>query len=191
MTPVLHVLYAEDNPIDADLTRTYFARYARDFALQIVHRAEEFVSLARTGNYTALLLDLRLPDMDGLEVLRILAQENITTPLVLVTGVGDSELSSQALRLGADDYLAKRPGYLQTLPRYLRDVIDRRRRVAGRLKSRVRPRHILDVKDRPDEVKLMVEHLSANAPHLTVEIVSSQIQGLDQLASTREFDLVI
>src|SRR5687768_3136088 len=43
MTPVLHVLYAEDNPIDADLTRTYFARYARDFGLQIVHRAEEFL----------------------------------------------------------------------------------------------------------------------------------------------------
>ena len=191
MTQVLHVLYAEDNPIDADLTRSYFARHAQDFALQIVHRAEEFLSLARTGNYTALLLDQRLPDMDGLEVLRILSQENITTPLVLVTGVGDSELASQALRLGADDYLPKRPGYLQTLPEYLRDVIDRRRRVAGPLKSRVRPRHILLVEDRPADVKLMVEHLSANAPHLTVEIVTSQAEALDQLTSTGEFDLVI
>ena len=191
MPSVLHVLYAEDNPIDADLTRSYFARHAKDFALQIVHRAEEFLSLARTSNYTALLLDQRLPDMDGLEVLRILAQENITTPLVLVTGVGDSELASQALRLGADDYLPKRSGYLETLPDYLREVIDRRRRVSGPLKSRVRPRHILVVEDRPDEVTLMIEHLSANAPHLTVEIVTSQSRALDQLGSTREFDLVI
>jgi DNA-binding response OmpR family regulator len=178
MTPVLHVLYAEDNPIDADLTRSYFARHARDFGLQIVHRAEEFLSLARTGNYTALLLDQRLPDMDGLEVLRILAQENITTPLVLVTGVGDSELASQALRLGADDYVPKRAGYLETLPTYLRDVIDRRRRVAGPLKSRVRPRHLLLVEDKPDEVKLMIEHLSTNAPHLIAE-PRSRSAGVD------------
>lgn len=188
---VIHVLYAEDNPIDADLTRSYFARNARDFALQIVHRGEEFLSLARTGNYTALLLDQRLPDMDGLEVLKILAQENITTPLVLVTGVGDSELASQALRLGADDYLPKRAGYLDTLPEYLREVIDRRRRVAGPLKTRVRPRHVLLVEDRPEEVTLLVEHLSANAPHLTVEIVTSRSRALDQLGSTREFDLVV
>jgi PAS domain S-box-containing protein len=188
---VLHVLYAEDNPVDADLTRSYFARNASDFALQIVHRGEEFLSLARTGNYTALLLDQRLPDMDGLEALRILAQENISTPLVLVTGVGDSELASQALRLGADDYLPKRAGYLESLPAYLREVIDRRRRVTGPLKSRVRPRHVLLVEDRPEEVSLMVQHLSTNAPHLTVEIVTSQQQALDQLGSTGEFDLVI
>ena len=135
MPSVLHVLYAEDNAIDADLTRSFFAQHAPDFALQIVHRGEEFLSLARTGNYTALLLDQRLPDMEGLEVLKRLAQENIVTPLVLVTGVGDSELASQALRLGADDYLPKRSGYLRTLPDYLREVIDRRRRVAGPLKT--------------------------------------------------------
>ena len=191
MPNVLHVLYAEDNPIDADLTRSYFERHAPDFAIQIVHRAEAFLALARTGNYTALLLDQRLPDMDGLEVLRILAQEKIDTPLVLVTGVGDGELASQALRLGADDYLPKRSGYLTMLPQYLRDVVERRRRVAGPIKSRVRPRHILLVEDKPDEVALMVQHLSSNSPHLTVESVNSQSRALDQLGSTREFDLVI
>src|SRR5215207_9276566 len=133
MPQVLHVLYAEDNPVDADLTRSYFERNAPDIAIQIVHRAEKFLALARTGNYTALLLDQRLPDMDGLEVLKILAQENIATPLVLVTGVGDGELASQALRLGADDYLPKRSGYLETLPQYLREVIEQRRRLEGPL----------------------------------------------------------
>ncbi|MEO7598371.1 MAG: response regulator [Opitutus sp.] len=191
MPQVLHVLYAEDNPIDADLTRAYFERNAPDFAIQIVHRAEKFLALARTGNYTALLLDQRLPDMDGLEVIKVLAQENIATPLVLVTGVGDGELASQALRLGADDYLPKRAGYLETLPQYLREVIDRRRRLEGPLKSRVRPRHVLLVEDKPAEVRLMVEHLSTSAPHLTLEVVTSQSKALDQLASTREFDLVI
>ena len=191
MLNVLHVLYAEDNALDADLTRAHFERHAPDFAVQIVHRAEAFLALARTGSYAALLLDQRLPDMDGLEVLRILAQEKIDTPLILVTGVGDGELASQALRLGADDYLPKRTGYLATLPQYLRDVIERRRRLAGPIKSRVRPRHILLVEDKPEEAMLLVQHLSANSPHLTVEIVTSQWRALDQLASTREFDLVI
>jgi two-component system sensor histidine kinase UhpB len=47
------------------------------------------------------------------------------------------------------------------------------------------------VEDRPAEASLMIEHLSTNAPHLTVEIVSSQTKALDQLGSTREFDLVL
>jgi two-component system sensor histidine kinase UhpB len=191
MSSVLHVLYAEDNVVDADLTRSFFERNAPDFALQIVHRGEEFLSLARTGNYTALLLDQRLPDMDGLEVLKTLAQENISTPLVLVTGVGDSELASQALRLGADDYLPKKSGYLKTLPAYLREVIERRRRVAPPLKTRVRPRHVLLVGDSANEVAMLTEHLGLAAPHLTVEVVSSQSKALDQLGATREFDVVI
>ncbi|MEO6002839.1 MAG: response regulator [Opitutus sp.] len=191
MPHVLHVLYAEDNPVDADLTRSYFDRHAPDIGIQIVHRGSEFLSLARTGNYTALLLDQRLPDMDGLEVLKVLAQEGIFTPVVLVTGIGDGELASQALRLGADDYLPKRTGYLATLPQYLRDVVDRRRRLAGPVKTRVKPRHVLLVEDQVQEVTLMVQHLSDSAPHLTVEVVTSHAAALVQLTSTREFDLVI
>jgi two-component system sensor histidine kinase UhpB len=192
MRPVLHVLYAGDNPIDADLTRSHFARTAPEFGFEIVHRAEDFLPLARTRRHAALLLDQRLPDMDGLEVLKILAQEGIDTPVVLVTSAGDGELASQALRLGADDYVPKRTGYLDTLPQNLRDVIERRRRqpAIGRV-PRAKPRRILLVEDRSTEADLLVEQLATVAPHLTVETVPTPARALARLEAGADFDLII
>ncbi|HWA87661.1 MAG TPA: response regulator [Opitutus sp.] len=192
MRPVLHVLYAEDNPVDADLIRSHFARTAPDFGLEIVHRAEEFLPLARTRRHAALLLDQHLPDMDGLEVLKILAQEGIDTPVILFTAASDGELASQALRLGADDYVPKRAGYLETLPQNLRDVIERRRRqpAAGRA-PRARPRRILLIEDRATEAALLVEQLATAAPHLTIETLPTPARALARLEIDPEFDLII
>src|SRR5690606_20145712 len=105
-----------DNPTDADLTRAHFALHAPDIALEVVHCAEEFLTQARNRRHAVFLIDQRLPDMDGLDVLKILMQEGNPIPVVLVTGSGDGELATQALRLGADDYIPKRAGYLDTLP---------------------------------------------------------------------------
>ncbi|HVU25629.1 MAG TPA: response regulator [Opitutus sp.] len=192
MRPVLHVLYAEDNPVDADLIRSHFARSAPEFGLEIVHRADEFLPRARTRRHAAFLIDQRLPDMDGLEVLKILAQEDIDTPVVLVTSAGDGELASQALRLGADDYVPKRAGYLDALPQNLRDVIDRHRRqpAAGRV-PRAKPRRILLVEDRATEAALLVEQLAAAAPHLTLETLPTPARALARLEGDPDFDLII
>src|SRR5438046_10232056 len=53
------------------------------------------------------LLDQRLPDMEGIDLLEALAQENISVPVLMVTGFGDEELASRVLRPGALAYIAK------------------------------------------------------------------------------------
>ena len=65
------------------------------------------LAMARTGRYSGILLDLRLPDMSGLAVLASLRAESITTPVVLLTGFGDFESARVAGRLGADGFHAK------------------------------------------------------------------------------------
>jgi PAS domain S-box-containing protein len=191
MRPVLHVLYAEDNPVDADLTRAHFSRNATDFEFEIIHRAEDFLPLARARRHAVLLLDQRLPDMDGLDVLKVLAQEGIDTPIVLVTGVGDGELAAQALRLGADDYVPKRSGYLQALPGLLRDVIERRRQSAAPLQSRIRPRRILLIEEKTSDALRLVQNLARTASHLIVETIATPAEALERLNENAEFDLVI
>lgn len=192
MPAVLPILYAEDNAIDADLTRSHFARAAPEFVLEVVHRAEEFLIQARLRRHAALLLDQRLPDQDGVDVLKTLAQEGIDTPLILVTGAGDGELASQALRLGADDYVAKRIGYLDALPQRLRDVIERRRRhPAGARQSRLKPRRVLLVEDQAPYARELAEQLAATAPHITVEVANRPLHALDRLVADEDIDLVI
>lgn len=190
MRPGFPVLYAEDNPLDADLTRSHFARSAPEFVLEIVHRAEEFLSLARLRRHAALLLDQRLPDMDGLEVLKVLAREGIDTPVVLVTGTGDGELASQALRLGADDYVPKRTGYLDLLPQHLHDAIENHRQQPASVRAQSRPRRVLLVDDDPVEARRLAAQLAACAPHLTIETSGFGDRELAGFPS-EECDLVI
>ncbi len=191
MRPVLNVLYAENNPADADLTRAHFARHAPDIDLEIVPCAADFLPRARTRRHALFLVDHRLADMNGLEVLKVLADEGFNIPAVLVTGAGDTDVASQALRLGADDYVRKRSGYLLSLPHQLREVIERRRRAFNALQPRIRPRNILLVSPLSDKGLLLIKHLADAAPHLTVELATSATDALERVGPDVSFDLLI
>lgn len=185
------VLYAEDNPLDADLARSHFAEAAPEFTLEIVHRADEFVALARDRRHAALLLDQRLPDMDAFEVLKLLALEGIDTPLVLMTGVNDGEKVARALKLGADDYVLKRAGYLRRLPQHLRSVIERHRQQPARVRARARQRRILMVEAGRPSTTPAIKRLAACAPHLDIVLAPSRESGLETLITGEAFDLIL
>jgi PAS domain S-box-containing protein len=189
MRPALAVLFADDNAEDAESIRTHFALHAPEFRLDRVPTGAEFLELARKRRHVAFILAQKLPDMDGLGVLKYLVLEGIDTPVMFVTEGGDGELASQALRLGADDYIPKNPGFLAALPQQLRDLIDRRRRPGG-VTPRVRPRRILAVEEKNSEPGVLARELMAIAPHLSVETAPSVGQALAQL-SDRDYDLVI
>ena len=125
-TGTVHVLYAEPNVFDADLTRRFLARYAPSIRLEVVGSGDE--ALARlpitsgegVPSYDVLLLDYRLTGLNALEVVKTVRRERgLEIPIVLVTGQGNEDVAVQALRLGVDEYLVKHEGYLQRLPAVL------------------------------------------------------------------------
>lgn len=62
---------------------------------------------ARRGTYDVLVLDIMLPEMDGLTVLKKLREEEVFTPILLLTAKDSTEDKVRGLELGADDYLTK------------------------------------------------------------------------------------
>ncbi len=62
---------------------------------------------ASAGGYDVIILDLTLPDQDGLEVCRGLRQRGVQTPVLMLTARGRTSDKVEGLRMGADDYLAK------------------------------------------------------------------------------------
>ena len=68
---------------------------------------EEGIDLAKLYDYDLILLDLNLPDMNGHEVLRQLRLARIETPILILSGDGDTESKIKGFGFGADDYMTK------------------------------------------------------------------------------------
>jgi two-component system, sensor histidine kinase and response regulator len=103
----VHILLVEDNPGDVLLLR----EYVKDFAFYKVEIDDVDTlgkALSNKGNeYQAILLDLSLPDSTGLDSLRKVKQAYPNTPLIVLTGLNNTETAKIAVSLGADDYLIK------------------------------------------------------------------------------------
>jgi FixJ family two-component response regulator len=69
--------------------------------------AQEFLRADRPDVPTCLVLDVRLPDMSGLELQRTLAETNTEMPIVFITGHGDISMSVRAMKAGAVEFLTK------------------------------------------------------------------------------------
>ena len=98
------------------------------YQVAVAHDGEEGLSLALAGGFDAVLLDVMMPKMDGLQVLRAL-REKSNVPVLMLTGLGDEADRIVGLELGADDYLPKTFSTRELLAR-LRAVIRRSRMVS-------------------------------------------------------------
>jgi FixJ family two-component response regulator len=78
------------------------------FTVRVFASAEEFLNSDQVGDTDCLILDVRMPGMNGLELQRQLLASRDETPVVFITAHGSNEeLRSQALTNGAVDYLVK------------------------------------------------------------------------------------
>jgi two-component system cell cycle sensor histidine kinase/response regulator CckA len=105
MTDSLRLFLIED---DDDIS--LLMRKALDRAGHLVTRcrsAADALIVLGHATFDLVLLDQKLPDMSGLELLQILSREGITAPVLMVTAHGDEDLASQVLRAGALDYVVK------------------------------------------------------------------------------------
>ena len=94
---------------DNDCVRESLQRLMRSvgFAANVFASAEEFLDSDRLLNTDCLILDVRLPGMNGLELQRHLASSHSEIPIIFITSYEDDELRARALNAGAVDYLLK------------------------------------------------------------------------------------
>lgn len=80
-----------------------------DYEITLAHTADSGLSYAKTGEYSLLLLDVVMPEMDGFMLLKKLQEELVTKhiPVILITGLSDAQHEEQGLILGAVDYIVK------------------------------------------------------------------------------------
>lgn len=121
----VHVLHVEDNPRHADLLRD---EIEVEVPGSVVTGAASVAEARRALNdrrFDLVVLDFRLPDGDGLELLREMRGAGRGEPVVFVTTAASATTAVEAMKLGASDYVVKEEGYVEIVPFVVRDVLER------------------------------------------------------------------
>ncbi len=132
----IHVLLVEDNPADARLLREA-VKDAAGISISLVHEETLECALKRLDNepFDVIMLDLSLPDAEGLETLERTHGHSPNLPIVVLTGLDDEALAVRAVREGAQDYLVKGQVTGQVLVRAMRYATERKRAMEELRKS--------------------------------------------------------
>jgi two-component system cell cycle response regulator CtrA len=125
----VRILIIEDDQIVASTLELFLK--SEGFRTHSETLGEEALELAKRYEYDAILLDLNLPDMSGIDVLRKLRLNRVVTPVLVLSGRAELEPKIRCLGAGADDYLVKPVNHAELAAR-LRAVV---RRAKGHAQS--------------------------------------------------------
>ncbi|HPF59959.1 MAG TPA: SpoIIE family protein phosphatase [Candidatus Competibacteraceae bacterium] len=104
-TPAVRILTIDDEP----MVREILATYLEDSGFEVIQAGDgrTGIELIRREHPDLVLCDLRMPEMDGLQVLAAVTREFADLPILVVSGMGGMSDAIQALKLGAWDYVTK------------------------------------------------------------------------------------
>jgi len=103
----MNLLLIEDNPGDARLVKEFLTDSKREIHITRIERLSEIKDLDERKDFSIILLDLSLPDSQGIDTLKKVSKLFPLIPIVVFTGQDDSELALTAIQGGAQDYLVK------------------------------------------------------------------------------------
>lgn len=116
------ILIVDDESLTCTLLQEYFAdRYHVETAfngLEALRKMKEFQP-------DCMLLDIRMPDMDGIEVLRAVNPLSSGVKVIMITAIGCADIAKECLRLGAFDYIMK-PLDLDALENHIQSALARK-----------------------------------------------------------------
>ena len=119
----MNILIVEDDDNIANVVSEILQ--AREFETVLCDTGSQAVELIKNNMYDLILLDLNLPGMDGLEILRQFREHNTNTPVLILSARDQIEDKVNGLDLGANDYLTK-PFHFQELEARIRSLTRRK-----------------------------------------------------------------
>ena len=101
----MRLLIAEDEQDLAEALGVFFEK--NQFTVDVVYDGQSAYDYALTGNYDAIILDVMMPKMNGIDVLQRIREDGIQTPVMMLTAKAEKDDRITGFNSGADDYLPK------------------------------------------------------------------------------------
>jgi len=164
------VLLIEDDPHIGELVSIHLKDLNCKVEVQTDGRSG--YEKASTGNYSLIILDIMLPEMDGLDVCRKLRADNINTHILMLTAKSEEIDKVLGLETGADDYLTK--------PFSIREFIARVKAILRRIKT------LNDNSAAKNDENLVIENLAIDLTKRKVLLNNNKLE-----LTPKEFDLLV
>lgn len=175
----MRLLYVEDDPLDAELILHVLAFHAPDMAVDhVVTLAAAKNRLSGPDTYDLLLVDLNLPDGNGLDLVAFVRTRGLPMAVVVLTGWNDEQAAVSALQVGADDFLAKSSDNDSQVVATLRGALARNREATA---NKSRPIHVLYAEKNATDVELTRRQLTERFPHIRLTAVAHPLDVLEIL----------
>ncbi|HUX07923.1 MAG TPA: PAS domain S-box protein [Acidobacteriota bacterium] len=184
---MIRLLLVEDSREYREFARFQLTRLADELEFIESESAREALVKIAENKIDCILCDYRLPDSDGLELLKEIRQRCIRTPFIFLTGKGSERVAGEAFRVGADDYWVKESGGES----FVRLVYSIRRLVREREGSRNREEAERVLRDSHERYRAVLE--TAEDPIFIKDLDLRYLQvnpAMSKLLGFREFELV-
>jgi PAS domain S-box-containing protein len=177
----MKILLLEDNTSDAGLIKRGLINSIPDCTVEVVPTLKQAKTLLKKGTrFDLALLDMKLPDGNGLDLLLEIRLTELDIAVIMLTGSGNEEVAVTALKAGADDYIVKNNEYISRLP----GVIDFA--LKGHKQNIKQKSEIIDVlyaEHNSSDIDLTLRYFKQFAPYLKVDAVTSAEEALNRLVN--------
>jgi FixJ family two-component response regulator len=178
---MIRVLYAEDDTQIAAMVQLLFTSMAPECSLEVVNSGRVCLKRMAEDRFDVVMVDLIMPELNGMQVLGELAARRDPTPVIMVSGHGQNELAVQALRAGAVDCIDKVSPEFLRVPDIVRRVHARHQaqliaQPAGHEPAVVR---VILVESSSVEAAALAEFFARNAPALRLITQTPEAFGAD------------
>ena len=173
----MNILLLEDNKTDADLTCRELSLSIPNCNIQVAQTLQQAKKILQSGgNFEIALLDMKLPDGNGLEILMEIKQSKYDIPVLILTGSGNEEVAVVALKAGASDYIIKRRDYISNLPKAIDSAIHNHQHNKLLMSEII---NVLYIEHHSSDIDLTRRHFSQFAPNIHLSVISTAEEALE------------
>lgn len=178
---IASVFIVDDDPAVRDSLTLMIAQ--EGMPVQTYASAEDFLAGVSADSFGCVIIDIRMPAMDGLQLQEVLTKRNILLPIIFLTGHGDIPMSVRAIKAGAADFLTKPVTRIKLLAAVRAAIIECERAFSAQASLQLARSLISHLTEREHDVMTLAVQgypnkeiaRSLGISHRTVEIHKSKI----------------
>jgi DNA-binding NtrC family response regulator len=166
------ILFVDDDVAILDMVERFLTR--EGYAVQLADGGRKALELLKERHFDIVFTDVKMPEINGLELLAAIKEYRPETEVIVVTGHGTMESAIQAMKIGSYDYLQK-PFKLDLLKLIIDRILEEKRfkDANAQLKARIKERHgygpLVGISLPMQEIFAIIDHMKTGSPNVLIE----------------------